>query len=246
MNVDMKCFICKRLLPKSSLTREHITPRFLDRENPSGTVRVCQECNINESQKQYLEYKTYSISKNKDPYKSFLVAMYELEILLGVSLPDIKLNSTMAKISFATAITAMETYLSDTFINRVTNDNTLTRRCIETDPEFKNRKLDLSDIFTRKEALPQEVRNYLVDILFHNLAKVKMMYQSVLHIEFPKDLGTLYKAIETRHDIVHRGGKNKSGNIKPIMREEVISLIATLKSFTICIEEQLSGSKTAD
>ena len=246
MDADIKCFVCKRLVPKKNLVREHITPRFLNKENPSGTVRVCRECSAFESQKQYLEYKTYSISENKDPYKSFLEAMYELEILLGVSLPDTKLKSTMAKISFATAITAMETYLSDTFINRVASNDVLTRRCVETDPEFKNRKLDLSDIFKRKESLPQEVRNYLVDILFHNLAKVKMMYKSVLNIDFPKDLGVLYKAIETRHDIVHRGGKNKSGVIKPVMREEVISLIASLKSFTECIEAQLSRSQASD
>jgi len=134
----------------------------------------------------------------------------------------------------------METYLSDTFINRVMNNKNYLRRCVETDSEFKNRKLDLADIFKRKEALQGEVQEYLADVLFHNLAKVRLMYKSVLSVEFPADMAPLFKAVKTRHDIVHRGGKDKLGAIASIGQEEVKSLIATLKVFAKEIEEQIS------
>lgn len=245
MSSSVRCFRCQCVISDGPKLREHIRPRFLGEADRSGTVFICRGCSLIESERQYLEYKTYSVSKNKEPYKSFLESMYELEILLRVSLPDLKLRSTMAKISFASAITAMETYLSDTFINKVAGDEVLLRRCVETDPEFKNRKLQLSDIFLRVDSLSQEVRNYLVDVLFHNIAKVKIMYRSVLQVEFPGDLSDLYKAVETRHDIVHRGGKDKLGAVRPVAKEEVVSLIELLKSFTKHIEEQLSSGDSA-
>lgn len=243
MNAEITCPKCKKRVQKNLMMREHIRPRFLDPDSPSGVVRICKECSILESDLQYMEYKTLAISKNREPYKSFLEGMYELDAMLGISLPDRKLSLTMARILFATAITSMETYLSDTFINRVVDSEDFLRRCVETDSEFKNRRLDLADIFKRKEALQSEVKIYLADVLFHNLAKVRLMYKSVLGVEFPADLAPIFKAIETRHDIVHRGGKTKSGALASVTVEEVRSLIVRLKVFVKEIEGQLSNTK---
>lgn len=242
MNIEIECRKCRKLVTKDSILREHVRPRFLDPKNPSGWIKVCRECSQLEAEHQYLEYKTYAISKNKEPYKNFLESIYELNAMLDIRLPDKKLSLTMARILYATAITAMETYLSDTFINRVVNNGVYLRRCVETDLEFRNRKLDLTDIFKRKETLQGEVQEYLAGVLFHNLAKVRLMYKSVLSIEFPGDMKPLFKAVKTRHDIVHRGGKDKSGDITSIEQEEVKSLITTLKAFVKTIEEQLSNT----
>ncbi|MDU8542509.1 hypothetical protein [Pseudomonas syringae group sp. J248-6] len=239
MSLRSRCFHCQCAIPDGLKVREHIQPKFLDGSKANGALLVCAECSKHEAARRYLEYKVYSVSNNKEPYSNFIESMYELEVLLQVKLPDVKLDSSVAKISFASAITSMETYLSDTFINKVTGDELLLRRCVETDPEFKSRKFQLSEIFLRASSLAAEVRNYLVDVLFHNLAKVKMMYLSVLQVEFPDDLSDLYKAVEIRHDIVHRGGKDKQGVIKPIQKEEVFALIALLRGFTQGIEEQL-------
>jgi hypothetical protein len=40
-----------------------------------------------------------------------------------------------------------------------------------------------------------------------------------------------YKAIAKRHDIVHRNGKNKSGNDILISREELIELMDKVHAF---------------
>ncbi|MFL1502672.1 MULTISPECIES: hypothetical protein [unclassified Pseudomonas] len=242
MDIEIECRKCRKLVTKNSILREHVRPRFLDPKNPGGWVSVCRECSQLEAEHQYLEYKTFAISKNKEPYKNFLESIYELNAMINIRLPDKKLSLTMARILYATAITAMETYLSDTFINRVVNNGAHLRRCVETDLEFKNRKLELTDIFRRKETLKEEVQEYLAGVLFHNLAKVRLMYRTVLSIEFPADMTPLFKAVKTRHDIVHRGGKDKSGAITSIEQDEVKSLIITLKAFVKAIEEQLSNT----
>jgi len=185
------------------------------------------------------EYKAFAVSKNKEPYKSFLETMYEIEALASFPLPDKKLHQSLMRTLFATVITAMETYLSDTFINRVLANELLLRRCVETNPDLRDRKLTLGDIFTRQEDLKDEVAKYLVDVLFHNVGKVQLMYRSVLDVNFPKDLADIFRAIERRHDIVHRSGKSKSGSISIISAEEVRALVKEMKSFIIEVEHQL-------
>ena len=228
------------------MTREHVRPRFLDRSNPSGFIHVCMECNMQEAGAQEAEYRALAISKNVKPYKSFLEAMYELDAMLAIHLPDKKLSETMARILFATAITAMETYLSDTFINRVLGDEQLLRRCVESDPELSSRKLELGGIFKRREILMEEVKTYLTDLLFHNLAKIRLMYSAVLEVQFTNDLSAVFRAVQTRHDIVHRSGKSKSGSVVSVSPAEVRSLIKSLKDFIKTIEDQLAQKVFAD
>ena len=55
------------------------------------------------------EYKAFAVSKNKEPYKSFLETMYEIEALASFPLPDKKLHQSLMRTLFATVITAMET-----------------------------------------------------------------------------------------------------------------------------------------
>lgn len=222
------------------MIREHVRPRFLDRSSPSGFVRVCIECNMLEAARQQAEYRALAISKNVKPYKSFLEATYELDAMLAIPLPDKKLSETLARILFATAITAMETYLSDTFINRVLGDEQLLRRCVESDPELSNRKLELGEIFKRREVLEEEVRTYLSDLLFHNLAKIRLMYLAVLDVQFPSDLQAVFRAVQARHDIIHRSGKSKSGSVVPTTAAEVRSLVKSLKDLVRAIEDQLA------
>jgi hypothetical protein len=55
------------------------------------------------------------------------------------------------------------------------------------------------------------------------------LYKNVLGIEFPGDLGLLYKEIEKRHDIVHRCGKTKDGAKILVSQESIKKLIAEIK-----------------
>jgi hypothetical protein len=219
------------------MTRNHVRPKFLDPKNPGGTIKICIECNVQESLHLADEYRAFAVSKNREPYKSFLETMYEIEALASLPLPDKKLHQSLMRTLFAAVITAMETYLS--FLNRVLLSDMLLKRCIETNPDLRDRKLALGDIFARQENLKDEVRNYILDVLFHNIFKIKLMYRSVLNVDFPGDLADIARAIESRHDIVHRSGRSKSGSINIVSAEGVRSLVTKMKDFIIKVEGQL-------
>jgi hypothetical protein len=69
------------------------------------------------------------------------------------------------------------------------------------------------------------------------------MYESVLSISFPDDLSAIFKAIQVRHDIAHRSGKNKNGIQVLINKEDVSDLIFKVRDFVGKINKQLPALK---
>ncbi len=83
------------------------------------------------------------------------------------------------------------------------------------------------------------VREYLVNIIYHNLSKVQNLYKTVLEIKFPNNLSPIYKAISIRHDIVHRNGKSKDGQALTIKKSDVVTLLNCAREFIADINRQL-------
>ena len=65
---------------------------------------------------------------------------------------------------------------------------------------------------------------YLSDIIWHNLSNISELYKIAFNIVFPRDIGEIYRAIETRHHIVHRNGRKKDGTEIVITPENIIEL----------------------
>jgi hypothetical protein len=197
------------------------------------------DCEMERAEKEYSLYESYIISPNKEFYNTFLQSTFEIEALVEAKLQGSRLRKSLNRLLYANVISALETYLSDAFINIVMSNPALIRKVVETTPEFKKRKFDLSEIYIRYDSLETQVGEYLANVIYHDLAKVKNMYMSVLGIEFPDDLSKMYAAISNRHDVVHRNGKNKNGNTLEIGKEEITALIFISREFVEHINLQL-------
>lgn len=156
--------------------------------------------------------------------------------LLKIELPP-ELEQHMNKMLFVNVITVLETFLADAFIGTVLKDKELLRDFVRLNPDFADRKFTLNEIFERVDNIEKDVKTYLLELMWHNLAKVQHMYQSVLHIDFDGDMKLLYRGVAKRHDIVHRNGKTKSGEELTISREELITLMDKVNSFAESIDD---------
>ena len=115
----------------------------------------------------------------------------------------------------------------------------LIRRLVESDPEFQKRKLELKDIFRRHDGIKGEVAEYLEGLMYHNLANVQELYRGTLCVEFPKEMAAIFRAIEDRHDIVHRNGRRRNGEeVKPDLRS-VEQLLVTATKFVEQVDAQV-------
>lgn len=150
-----------------------------------------------------------------------------------------RLRQAFLRMLYSSAITALETYLSDAFYQTVIKDEALIERLILTTPEFKDKKYSLSELFEWKKQTNEKVSEYLFNIVWHNLAKVRCMYSDVLGVKFPDDAGSVYVAVVIRHDIVHRGGKTKSGRPHNFRESDIEKLFASIETFVAAVDVQL-------
>lgn len=173
---------------------------------------------------------------------------FQYSILDINELLDAKVDSSVEiclnRLLYVNVITALETYLSDAFISTVLNSPGLMRRFIETTPEFQNEKVPVSEVFVLIEKIEKRAHEYLMDVVWHHLERVKPMYKDTLGIEFPKDRKDLFQAILVRHDIIHRNGKTKKGKEHEILQDDVRKLISIVEDFVCKIDGQLSSLKS--
>lgn len=155
---------------------------------------------------------------------------------------------------YASVITAMETYLSDVFINAVITNQAYLRKFVETYPKFKKSdngtsdnvmKFPLSKIFEYYDDINETVIKEILAIIYHNLRTVSPMFKDTFDVKFPGNLGAIYKAILIRHDIVHRNGrtkideKTKIAKVHKIEKKDVLDLIEKVKDFISTIDNQM-------
>jgi hypothetical protein len=125
--------------------------------------------------------------------------------------------TSLTEMVFAHRISAMEAYLGDTMINSVQADSAAFGRLLTLNKDLEKEKFTLAEIHASPNFVNSKVRAYLRSLMWHNLPKADVLYKLVLGINLFAMIGEaktalLLKAVEYRHDCVHRNGYDKDGN----------------------------------
>jgi len=174
-----------------------------------------------------------------DPYGIFRDTCYHLEDVLaeygeggrGVLYHSAALINRM---TFAQSVSALEAYLGDTLVNAVMKRPEAMRRMVLKDAELSEQKLTLAQVLDNKESVANRVEDYLRGLLYHNLAKIEVIYKIALGAEILPDKelkARLFRAMSVRHDIVHRNGKSKDGEAVRLPSADVARAIADIRAF---------------
>ena len=131
----------------------------------------------------------------------------------------------------------MEAYLSDRLIQKVLSTEKYKRMFTEKFKDFEDERIPLSNLFSMLDKIDSHIQKKLREIIYHNLPRVKNIYKSVLDINLG-DISLLMKDVAVRHDIVHRNGKDKDGNMREITKEDVLTLAERVSNFIKNIEDQ--------
>jgi len=216
-----------------------IVPENVIDELVEELEKHCLQWSGTPSADEFDDYYYSVISFNIEFHETFLKSLEKVEALIHVELEQ-ELQQHLLRLLRVSVITALETFLADAFINTILADQSLLRKFVEESPYFEKRKFTLSEIFARMDNLEDEVRNYLLNLIWHNLEKIKPMYKSTLNIKFPEDLKNLFKAIVIRHDIVHRNGKTKDGKEILLAKDDVQALLEDARQFIAHIDNQFA------
>ena len=179
-----------------------------------------------------------AIITNKFTYKSCQSAVKSITQLNDIELENQVLQQILRRQLYVASISALETFLSETFIN-LTNDNQdYFKNFIKTYPKFKESRFRLNEIYMEYDKLQETAKKEMLEIIYHNLAKGKNLYTSTFKIRFP-DITELSKAVNIRHDLVHRNGKTKDGADVVIQKETITELLAKVSDFVESISMSL-------
>ncbi|ELV8771984.1 hypothetical protein QNE60_003318 [Vibrio harveyi] len=174
-------------------------------------------------------------------YKLLTTSLDELHTLNSASE-----NHVLQRMVFASVITTMEAYLSDTMKRHVLNRDAIKRRFVESHASF-SKKMNKSEVFAFLDNLDRTLNEEIDRISFHNIDIVKDLYKRVLLCEFPEDhLSKLRPLIFMRHDIVHRNGKKTDGNIVSVSQQDVVELIELVTNVTKAIDLQIIDGMLVD
>jgi len=165
--------------------------------------------------------------------------MVNVEELLHVDLTGDEATFSLLVMLHGHVVASLEAYLAGTFIHKVTNSNQLIRKLVETDPYFSNMKFTLKEIFEKKEKLKLTVADYLQNLIFHDLKKVKPMFKDVLDCDFG-DISWLFSAVIKRHHCVHRAGLDRDGNRIELTVDSIRDLIYMSNKLIKKIEQAIS------
>ena len=158
-----------------------------------------------------------------------------IDVLDKIDSLDNDARKLLYRTLYANVISSLEAYLSDRLIQKVMSSKDVKRKFVEQFSDYGEQKISISDIFKQIDNLDSRIKKDLRDIIYHNLPRVRNMYKKVLNIDFG-DVAELMRCIDIRHDIVHRNGKDKDGNLRDISKDDVITLAQKVSSFIQNIE----------
>lgn len=188
---------------------------------------------------EYYEEQFDAIVSNKHYYDSFKNAIASARELNNLAFANENLEGILKRQIYSSIIGAIEAFLSETFINQTDESEGYFRNFIETFPDFKERKFELSEIYKEYGKIKETARKVILEIIYHNLAKVSNMYKSTFKIEFP-NIADLSRCVSVRHDLVHRNGRTKEGEVIVINKEMVTDLIDKASNFVDDIAQKLN------
>jgi hypothetical protein len=143
--------------------------------------------------------------------------------LRGMLESDLALtNDIFLKMVDAFAVTAMEAYLSGTLIEKVKQNEKYLLNAAQKIEDIKDEKMTLYEVVKSPDQAQKRILEKLYEFMYHNLPKIKRIYETVFEIKIDYSLKDLMTIVRRRHDIVHRNGKNKDG-------VEIVLIAATVE-----------------
>jgi hypothetical protein len=206
-------------------------------------LRRCPECRKIERKVELEQALARTVSENLASLETFEEAVDALTRLALLDAGDAVLQQVLYRQVYAGMVTAMESYLSDTFINTVVGEPQLCDKFARTSNEFRQKKYNIDDLVDWQKNNETIIRNFLLDVVFHNLSKVEVMFQSVLKVKFPSsdDIVELQKIIGVRHNIAHRNGRNKKGKVTTLSVDRIAEAQRRIREFVEHVDYQIAN-----
>ncbi|QWZ85147.1 hypothetical protein [Aeromonas sp. FDAARGOS 1404] len=149
----------------------------------------------------------------------------------------------VVKMSYAYAVTLLESFLGDSLKSLISQDDQLLKNALCKFKILKNVKI------TELAETDLDVRSLVLksvsEVLYHNIPNVVEMYEQVLGTKLDIDISKIIKVTKLRHDIVHRNGKTIDGNKISLNAEDFTQAIDDIKEFSNLLQVAINKAQMA-
>lgn len=183
----------------------------------------------------------------EDPYNIFIDSLQLTEDLLNEHGGGG--SHLVNRMVFAHRISALEAYLADTVINAVTTDKAALGALLGSNRLLAGEKHALAEIYMRPDFVRTRVLTYLREIQWHRLDVAREMYRPLFDLDLYEVLGEekkalLFRAVEYRHDCVHRNGYDANKKRLEVFTKEYIAEVGeAIKALVQRIQAQVDFGK---
>lgn len=224
----------------SEWIREHLEDDEADEETP-GWDELAQEWSyMQESlQDEHESLQWYTSHSYSDLHRSFQFQIHNLCDLIDLQIA-VSHEETFYKMSYAHAVTLMESFLADSVRSLIISDEKYFQNAITKVEDLKDIKYSLKDIAKQQDGARGFAVKELSGVMYHNIPKVREILKSILGQSINLDISAVCKITTLRHDIVHRDGKTTDGNLIKVDKDIALEAIAAIEVFVESVASEIS------
>ena len=185
------------------------------------------------------QYDYYIALTLEDADYIFQIDLSELKSIIE-NIPDNASSQTYYKMIYAHAVTILEVYLEDITKSLIMTNETFLANTIKNVRPFCDTKIKLSDISLEEDGIKKYVLSKLSDYLFHDIPKVINILNGILDTKLEMSINDICNVTITRHDIVHRNGKNKDGEVIDLDLSVSLEALNIVEEFANELRQKLS------
>ncbi|QIB50362.1 hypothetical protein [Pseudomonas sp. OIL-1] len=150
-------------------------------------------------------------------------------------------SNIIVKMSYAYAVTLLESFLGDTLKALITEREEFLHNAIRNVEEVSKAKYSLADLAETDLSICDLALKHANEILFHNIPKVKKIYEQVIGVKLQLDISKISRITALRHDIVHRNGYSKYNEPINLNAQDFYQAIENIKEFTSSLQKQINA-----
>lgn len=169
-----------------------------------------------------------------------------LEETMRLSATQIE-NLSLQRMCYSSIITSMEAYLGDILKREIFDRPAVKELFVASYKPFKEQSFSLNNLYKALSEIDDEIMKALNTLSLHNIGTAKSLFYSTLMTKFSeKSLRIIGPAVQIRHDIVHRNGRNTKGEALSIDYESVQALANVVLQFMQNVDAQILDGLIAE
>lgn len=164
-----------------------------------------------------------------DPVEVYLQARRNLETFYDQQPIDLEYDRTFNSMVFTQYVTLMEAYLGDRIAGLVFEHADRLTALVRATESLRKAQISLVELANEPDILRLKVKQFFQNFSFHNIEKVAKLYKATLSVDIipdPAKAERLIRLVHLRHDLVHRNGKDRDGNVSDLTADHIKEIAA--------------------